>query len=96
MQSDARITLKPLLDVIPFFGGLTLSLLKPPHFDMELKVFGRLDLMALPIVKDVFRMVLKYVLEGMLILPNKLSVPILKNYGLPPAAKGALNIKLLR
>ena len=52
--------------------------------------------MALPIVKDVFRMVLKYVLEGMLILPNKLSVPILKNYGLPPAAKGALNIKLLR
>lgn len=25
---DARITLKPLLDVIPFFGGLTVSLLK--------------------------------------------------------------------
>ena len=55
-QSDARITLKPLLDIIPFFGGLTLSLLKPPHFDMELKVFGSLDLMALPIVKEVVRM----------------------------------------
>ncbi len=52
--------------------------------------------MALPIVKDAFKLILKYVLEGMLILPNKLSVPILPNFGLPPPAKGALNVKLLK
>ena len=35
-------------------------------------------------------------MHGMLVYPNSMSVPIMINYGVPPPAKGALNVKLLR
>jgi hypothetical protein len=93
---DARVTLKPLIDVIPFFGGITVSLLKVPHIDFKLSLMRGIDIMALPLIKDGFRMVLKYVMETLLIIPNQLTVPLFPNFGISPAAKGALNVKLLR
>ncbi|GAX84222.1 hypothetical protein CEUSTIGMA_g11645.t1 [Chlamydomonas eustigma] len=96
LKIDARVTLKPLIDVIPFFGGVSISLLKVPHVDFKLSLMRGIDIMALPLIKDGVRMVLKYVLESMLIIPNHLTIPLFPNFGVPPAAKGALNVKLLR
>ena len=39
---------------------------------------------------------LQLILEGMIVLPNHLSIPVLPNFGVAPLPKGALNIKLLR
>ncbi len=38
----------------------------------------------------------QHVLNGMLIYPNSMSFPIMKDFGVPPPPKGALNVKLLR
>ena len=96
IKAEARITLKPLVDVIPCIGGVTISLLSIPQVDLSLCIFKGVDLMALPIVKDVVRMALKMVTETICVLPNSISVPLLPNWGLPLPPKGALNVKLLR
>lgn len=96
IKADARITLKPLVDVIPCIGGVTVSLLNVPQVDLSLCLFKGVDLMALPLVKDAVRMGIKRVMEGMIVLPNSFSVPLLPNWGLPLTPKGALSVKLLR
>jgi Ca2+-dependent lipid-binding protein len=70
--------------------------LQVPHLDLCLKLIKGVDIMALPIIKDVVRFGLQHVLNGMLIYPNSLSFPIMPNFGVPPPPKGALNVKLLR
>jgi hypothetical protein len=41
-------------------------------------------------------MCVQHVLEGMLVLPNAFTIPILPNFGLPLPPKGALSVTLLR
>ena len=50
----ARVTLS-LVDTIPCIGGAELSLLEAPHVDFKLRLFGGIDLMAVPGVKDAAR-----------------------------------------
>eukprot|EP00798_Chlamydomonas_sp_ICE-L_P028843 gene28843-32032_t len=114
----SRITLKPLCEVIPITGGLNVALMTFPILDFSLelfrgidlmalpivkdlvrsslKLFTGIDLMALPIVKDLVRSSLKGVLNGMLVYPNSITVPIMENFGIMPPAKGAMSIKLLK
>mmetsp|Transcript_16823 Transcript_16823/g.36400 ORF Transcript_16823/g.36400 Transcript_16823/m.36400 type:complete len:591 (+) Transcript_16823:224-1996(+) len=94
-KAEARVTLRPLVDTVPCVGGVMISLLSVPHFDLSFKLGGRVDLMALPIIKETIKNVTKMVLDGMLVYPNHMSFPIMKDYGIPPPAKGALNVKLL-
>jgi hypothetical protein len=96
VKAEARVTLKPLVDVIPCVGGVTVALLKVPQVDLSLCLFKGVDLMALPIVKDAVKQGIKMVTETMLVLPNHISVPLMPNWGLPLPPKGALNVKLLR
>ena len=96
VKAEARVTLKPLVDVIPCIGGVTISLLKVPQVDLSLCLFRGVDLMALPIIKDAIKTAIKMVTETIVVLPNAISVPLLPNWGLPLPPKGALNVKLLR
>jgi hypothetical protein len=43
---QARVTLKPLVDVIPCIGGVSISLLRVPHVDLSLSMVGGVDLMV--------------------------------------------------
>ncbi|KAG1680815.1 hypothetical protein FOA52_008148 [Chlamydomonas sp. UWO 241] len=95
VKAEARVTLKPLVDVIPCIGGVSISLLRVPHVDLSLSLFGGVDLMALPIIKDAMRLGLKMAMEKLLVLPNAMTFPIMPNFGLPMPPKGALNVKLL-
>ncbi len=58
-QAEARVTLKPLVDTIPCIGGVSISLLKVPHVDFSLCLMRGVDIMALPIVKDVVKLATK-------------------------------------
>lgn len=48
----ARITLAPLVDTLPCLGAVQITLLEEPYIDFSLSLFGSLDLMLLPILKD--------------------------------------------
>ena len=54
-----RINLRPLTEAVPCVGGVSLSLLELPHVDLCLKVVHGVDLMALPGIQDVVRLVIK-------------------------------------
>lgn len=58
LQALLRVTARPLLTFMPYVGSVGLSLLEPPHVDFELPigVLGGLDLMALPLIRGVFRL----------------------------------------
>ena len=58
MKARTRITLEPLVDVLPCMGAVTVSLLEAPYLDCSLRLFGNLDLMMLPVVKDAARFAL--------------------------------------
>ena len=48
----ARITLAPLTDTLPCLGAVQIALLEEPYIDFSISIFGSLDLMLLPILKD--------------------------------------------
>lgn len=96
IKVEPRITIKPLVEDIPCVGGATVTLLRAPHVDMSIKLIKGVDLLALPIIQDGLRFAIQHVLGGMMIYPNCMSFPIMKNFGVPPPPIGALNIKLLR
>uniref|UniRef100_A0A7R9V5U8 C2 domain-containing protein n=1 Tax=Chlamydomonas euryale TaxID=1486919 RepID=A0A7R9V5U8_9CHLO len=94
-KADVRITLKPLVEVIPCVGGVAISLLRVPHVDFKLSIIGGVDLMALPVIKDGVRLALRLALNQLMVLPNAMSFPIMPNFGLAKPPKGALNVRLL-
>ena len=60
----ARITLAPLVDTLPCMGAVQISLLEDPYIDFSISLFGSLDLMLLPGLKDVVNLVAKKVRAG--------------------------------
>ncbi|KAF5832806.1 hypothetical protein DUNSADRAFT_11179 [Dunaliella salina] len=97
MKVETRITVKPLVDTFPCVGGWTVSLLKVPLVDMNLKSFLGIDLMSLPGIKFAVNYVLEKVLIDMkLLYPCSMSGPIMPGYGVPPVPKGALEVHLIR
>ena len=48
LRAEARITLAPLVDVLPCLGAVTITLLDAPYVDLSLALIGGLDLMQLP------------------------------------------------
>ena len=52
LRADARITLAPLVDVLPCLGAVTITMLDAPYFDLSASLIGALDLMSLPGIRD--------------------------------------------
>ena len=72
----ARVSLRPLLQDIPFFGGASVSLLRPPEFDFDLggSVGSVLDL---PGIGFLLRRVVSEQMQKRLIFPKAVSVSFL-------------------
>lgn len=90
-----RITIKPLVETLPCFGGVTVSLLETPHFNMDLKICDSWDIMAFPTVPAIVSAAIKVVAGQMLVYPNEYALPLMPNFGLPPPPKGMLNVKVV-
>lgn len=63
VRADARITIAPLVDTLPCLGAVSISLLDPPHLDVSLQIFGGLDLMLLPGLREAVHFAIHKVLE---------------------------------
>jgi hypothetical protein len=50
LRAHARITARPLLELFPYAGSVSATLLAPPEVDFDLP-WGGVDLMSLPLVK---------------------------------------------
>ncbi|KAL4424265.1 hypothetical protein ABPG75_001566 [Micractinium tetrahymenae] len=90
-----RITIKPLVETLPCFGGVTVSLLETPHFNMDLKICDSWDIMAFPTVPLLVSTAIKVVAGQMLVYPNEFALPLMPNFGLPPPPQGMLNVKVV-
>lgn len=90
-----RITVKPLVETLPCLGGVTVSLLEPPHFNMDLRIADSPDIMALPGVPLLLTTAINIVAGKMLVYPNEFALPLMPNFGLPPPPKGMLNVKVI-
>mmetsp|Transcript_9432 Transcript_9432/g.22710 ORF Transcript_9432/g.22710 Transcript_9432/m.22710 type:complete len:583 (-) Transcript_9432:189-1937(-) len=96
LKAESRITIKPLVETLPCLGAVTVSLLKEPFVDLSVMVINRLDLMALPVVRDIAQRTVKNVVGDMLVFPNQMSFDIMENGGRAPEPEGMLTIKVLR
>lgn len=77
-QGDMRIILKPLCTQIPFFAALTAFFLRTPSFDFDLtEVANALDI---PILNDTLKTVISDILNKILVLPNRLVIPIVPDF----------------
>ena len=59
----ARITLAPLVDTLPCLGAVQITLLEEPYIDFSISLFGSLDLMLLPVLKDAVNLAANKVCE---------------------------------
>uniref|UniRef100_A0A6S8NBT6 C2 domain-containing protein n=3 Tax=Dunaliella tertiolecta TaxID=3047 RepID=A0A6S8NBT6_DUNTE len=98
IKVDTRITVKPLVETIPCVGGVTISLLKVPLVDMNLKSFFGMDILSLPGARLGLNWALqKFVYDPFkLLYPSSFSTSIMEDYGVPPVPKGALEVVLMR
>jgi hypothetical protein len=91
----ARITLYPLVEQLPCVGGLAFSLLEEPTVDMDLRILDSPDLLSVPPIPMVLKILKKVVIGKMLKYPNEITIPIMPNFGLPPTPKGIFRIRVL-
>lgn len=91
----ARITIYPLVEQLPCVGGVTFSLLEEPTVDMDLRILDSPDLLSIPPIPTVLKILKKIFIGKMLMYPNEIAVPIMPNYGLPPPPKGIFRIRVL-
>uniref|UniRef100_A0A1D1ZVZ1 Extended synaptotagmin-3 n=1 Tax=Auxenochlorella protothecoides TaxID=3075 RepID=A0A1D1ZVZ1_AUXPR len=95
IKALARITIKPLVETLPCFGGITLSLMEAPHVDLDVHLAGSADLLALPLVPEAVKLAIKIFAGQMLVYPNEISVPIMENFGVPPPPQGMLHVTVV-
>ncbi|KAK9512888.1 hypothetical protein O3M35_001203 [Rhynocoris fuscipes] len=74
VQGTLRVVLKPLIDTVPFVGGLQLYFLKKPTVDFG--VDGVADLLDIGGLSERFKEKLMKKVSSMMVLPNKLSINI--------------------
>jgi len=96
-----RVTLGPLVDIIPCLGGVSISFIEDPVTDLCVRVLGGPDLLAIPGVDAAVNMALKQFVYGKmgepnfgLVYPNMMSFDILADGGREKPIKGLLKVKL--
>lgn len=52
MRAVVRVTAAPIVESLPCVGGVSLTLLKSPHFDASFRIAGSFDFMALPFLHE--------------------------------------------
>jgi Ca2+-dependent lipid-binding protein len=78
-SSVVRVELTPLMPAFPCFGAITICFMKKPFMDFSFKV-GSLDVMNLgPAdynVASVVNNIVKSIVDGMMVYPKKLVIPM--------------------
>ena len=52
LQGLARMTLRPLTDVLPCIGAITVTLMETPYLDFSLHILESFDIMQIPGIKQ--------------------------------------------
>lgn len=94
MTGCTRITLRPLVEIIPILGAVNITLLKEPIVDAEIYIADGVDVMVLPAMKLVLQTIIKLALSKMFVYPNSQTYDILPNAGLPPPMAGMLKVHI--
>lgn len=89
-----RITIKPLVETLPCFGGVTLSLLEEPTVNWDLRIGDSPDIMSIPPLPLALKAAVKIIMGKMLVYPNEFTVPLMENFGLPPPPLGMLKVRV--
>jgi len=95
IKALARIVISPLVEQLPCAGGVTVSLLERPTFDMDFRILDSPDLLSIPPMPIILRAALHLVAGKMIVYPNEFSVPLMPNYGLPDPPKGILRVNVV-
>ncbi|XP_023246253.1 extended synaptotagmin-1 [Copidosoma floridanum] len=74
LRGKLRVTLKPLIPVVPIVGGVQVFFLNCPTVDFNL--VGIADVLDLPGFSDVLRKIICQQIAALAVLPNKFSVPL--------------------
>ncbi|XP_016838041.1 extended synaptotagmin-1 isoform X2 [Nasonia vitripennis] len=74
MRGMLRVTLKPLIPIIPIAGGVQVFFLNCPIIDFNL--VGVADILDLPGFSDVLRKIITEQIAAIAVLPNKFSMPL--------------------
>ncbi|XP_039008819.1 synaptotagmin-2-like isoform X1 [Hibiscus syriacus] len=90
-----RITLKPLVSVIPCFANIFVSLMNKPHVDFGLKLLGA-DLMAIPGLYMFVQELIKDQVANMYLWPQTLEVQIMDPAIAVKRPLGILDVKVLK
>ncbi|XP_015602160.1 extended synaptotagmin-2 isoform X2 [Cephus cinctus] len=69
-----RVVMKPMISVMPLIGGLQIFFLNNPTIDFNL--VGAVDVLDLPGFSDVLRKTIVEQIGAILVLPNKLAIPL--------------------
>eukprot|EP00270_Netrium_digitus_P009762 TRINITY_DN2990_c0_g1_i2.p1 TRINITY_DN2990_c0_g1~~TRINITY_DN2990_c0_g1_i2.p1 ORF type:complete len:626 (+),score=173.83 TRINITY_DN2990_c0_g1_i2:38-1879(+) len=69
--AKARITLRPLVPVVPCFSSIVLSIMDKPVIDFGLKIVGG-DVMAIPVLDNYVQNLVADIVSNMLLWPNSM------------------------
>eukprot|EP00092_Neocalanus_flemingeri_P000407 GFUD01000433.1.p1 GENE.GFUD01000433.1~~GFUD01000433.1.p1 ORF type:complete len:792 (+),score=178.56 GFUD01000433.1:116-2491(+) len=97
IHGSLRVVLKPLIHNFPLVGGIQVYFLNNPNIDFA--VGGLANVTDLPGISSILRRVLAEQLAGFLVLPNKLSIPLVHDIPMKvfkcPEPEGVLRITLV-
>ncbi|XP_043276643.1 extended synaptotagmin-2 isoform X2 [Venturia canescens] len=74
LRGIIRVVMKPMLNVVPLVGGVQVFFLNNPSIDFNL--VGAADVLDLPGFNQVLRKVIKEQVAAVMVLPNKLIIPL--------------------
>ncbi|KAK9806549.1 hypothetical protein WJX73_010111 [Symbiochloris irregularis] len=94
-----RVSLAPVLDDLPFIGGVGLSILDQPYLDFDLRLVNGPDLLSIPALASWLRASLMDVFVGQMLWPKRVIIPILQQHDEDSwinAPMGILKLKVLQ
>lgn len=74
MRAVVRITASPIVESLPCVGGVSITMLKAPHFDASFKMANSFDFMALPFIHEAIKYGTK--VSGRACVSRFLNVPL--------------------
>lgn len=98
LRGKLRVELKPLIPRSPLIGGISVSFLEVPEFDFDLT--NILNVLDMPGVSHIFHECIEEVIESYIVLPNKISIPLVDDKEVEQALlyqppMGILQVKII-
>ncbi|CAI9735471.1 extended synaptotagmin-2-like isoform X3 [Octopus vulgaris] len=97
IRGTLRVVFKPLMNVMPLFGGLNVYFLNNPSIDFNLTSLA--NAFDVPGFSEMLRSIVQDQIFSIMVLPNRISVPLAENVDANrlryPLPKGVLRIHML-